>query len=69
MKIMEINGETALVEHGGVKYDANITLLDKVARGDYVIVHAGFAIQIVKEEDALETLKIFKEIEDIGRKK
>jgi hydrogenase expression/formation protein HypC len=63
MRVKEIKGETAVVEYGGVEYEANVTLLESVSSGEYLIVHAGFAIQKLDEKEALETLKIFEELE------
>ena len=46
-----------------MKRRVDITLLPNCEVGDYLIVHAGFAIEILEEEDALITLDIFKQIE------
>jgi len=60
-KIVKINGDIAKVDYGGIVRNANISLVD-VKEGDYVIVHAGFAIQVIDEREAKETIKIFREI-------
>jgi len=60
-KVIEIKGNKARVDYGGVIRDVDISLVD-VKPGDYVIVHAGFAIQVLNEKDAKETLKIFEEL-------
>ncbi len=63
-KIIDIdkNREHAIVDYGdGTKRKANITLVD-VKIGDYVLVHAGFAIEILNEKEAQETLDLFKEM-------
>ena len=63
-KIVEIDkkNQNALVDYGGnTKRKANISLVD-VKVGQYVLVHAGFAIQILDPKDAKETLELFKEI-------
>ena len=62
MKIKSINGEFAQVELGRLKRTINIQLLSSVKVGDYVIVHAGFAIQIVDPKRAKETLRLLDEI-------
>jgi len=60
-KIVKIEGEHAMIDYGGASREANISLVD-VNVGDYVIVHAGFAIQKLNEKEAKETLKAWKEI-------
>jgi len=62
MKVTEINGKRAVVGAGGLKYEASIELLSDVRIGDYVIIHAGFAIQKLDEKEAQETLSIFEEM-------
>jgi hydrogenase expression/formation protein HypC len=56
-KIIEINGNVARVDVDGVVREASIMLLDDVEIGDYVIVHAGFAISRVDEAAAIQTLE------------
>jgi hydrogenase expression/formation protein HypC len=60
-KIIEKKGNKAIVDYGGVKREIDISLVN-ANKGDYVIVHAGFAIQIIDEKEASETVKIFEEI-------
>jgi hydrogenase expression/formation protein HypC len=62
-KIKSINSDTATVEISGVSYEANLMLTPEAKIGDYVILHAGFAIQILDQKDAEETLKLFEDIE------
>ena len=62
MKIKKIKGEFAQVETGRLTRTINIAMLPKVALGDYVIVHAGFALQIVDSLKAKETLELLNEI-------
>jgi hydrogenase expression/formation protein HypC len=61
MKVVEINGETGLVESLGVKRQVGLQLLEDVKIDDWVIIHTGFAISKLEEEDAQETLKLLKE--------
>lgn len=59
---MSITKDTAKVDFGeGVLREINITLVNAKV-GDYVLVHAGYAIQIVDEADAQETLQLWNEI-------
>ncbi|MBC8439973.1 MAG: HypC/HybG/HupF family hydrogenase formation chaperone [Deltaproteobacteria bacterium] len=61
-KIIEINGKIAKVDVDGVIRETSIILIDDVKIGDYVIVHAGFAINILDEEAALQTLEYLRSI-------
>jgi len=61
-KIVEIVGGTAIAEVGGQKVKARVDLLAGVKVGDYVLIHAGFAITIMDEDQALETLQIMDEV-------
>ena len=63
-KVMERNGEAAVVELGGVRREVSLMLLDDVSVGEWVIVHAGFAIERLSEEEAEQTLSLFREIAD-----
>ncbi len=63
-KIVDIDAEKerAVVDYGdGTKRKVNVTLVE-VKIGDYVLVHAGFAIQVLDEKDAKETLDLFREM-------
>lgn len=67
-EIKSIDGCTATVDYGGVKRTANISLVEAKV-GDFVIVHAGYAIQVMDREEAEKTLDIFREMlsqEDAG---
>ncbi|MBF0210747.1 MAG: HypC/HybG/HupF family hydrogenase formation chaperone [Desulfamplus sp.] len=61
-KIIEINNNVATVDVDGVKREASLMLLDDATIGDYVIVHAGFAISKVDEEAALQTIQYMREM-------
>lgn len=63
MKIVEITEDLGLAESRGVRFPINLQLLEEVARGDYVIVHAGFAIQKIDRDDARETLELLSTID------
>ncbi|MFH0855628.1 MAG: HypC/HybG/HupF family hydrogenase formation chaperone [Candidatus Omnitrophota bacterium] len=62
MKIKRISGDFAEVESGRLLRRANIQMLPGLRIGDYVLVHAGFAIQKVSPKRARETLRIADEI-------
>jgi hydrogenase expression/formation protein HypC len=60
-KIIKIKDNTAVIESLGVKKEVEVSLIPDAKKGDYVIVHAGFAIQIVEKEEALATQGYWKE--------
>lgn len=62
MKVLKIEGERAVAEIGGAEKEISIVLVDDLKVGDYVIVHAGFAIEKLDEKEALETLELIREI-------
>ena len=64
-KIIEINNDLGIVDVDGVKKEVALHLIEDPKVGDYVIVHAGFAINRIDENEALETLKVFKEIAEL----
>lgn len=57
MRIDAIDGVTAKATAGGSTIDVNVMLLDKPSIGDYVLVHAGFAIRKIDEKEAMETIE------------
>ncbi len=61
-KVTKIDGAMATIDVGGVKRSASLMLLTDVAVGDYVIVHAGFALHKVDPEEAQESLKLLREL-------
>ena len=60
-KITQIDNEMATIDVDGVKRSASLMLLEDAAIGDYVIVHAGFAIKKLDEASAMETIRLLKE--------
>ena len=67
MKIVRIKGDDAIVLAGGLKRKANASLLKNARVGEYVLIHAGFAIERVKTKEAKATLKVIGEIDEIHR--
>jgi len=63
-QVIHIDDYLATVEIGGVQKKIRLDLLIDVKVGDYVIVHAGFAIQRLDAEEAEETLKLLREMTD-----
>lgn len=62
MKVVSIEGDFAQVEMGGVVRRAGLALVEGVGVGDYVIVHAGFAIERLNEDEAEATLALLREM-------
>ena len=66
-KVVAINDKMATIDVSGVRRDISLLLLpEEAAIGDYVLVHAGFAIQKIDREAAEEALKLITEIEGLG---
>ncbi len=63
MKLVEITGEgTGKVDSGGLKADVVLAMVPQAKIGDYLIIHAGFAIEVLDEEEANIRLDIFREL-------
>jgi hydrogenase expression/formation protein HypC len=58
---IEAATDTATVEIGGVGREVSLALVEDVAVGDYVLIHVGYALNKVSEEEALRTLELFAE--------
>ena len=61
-KVIEIEGKLAEVEIEGVKRQADLHLVDDIKIGDYILLHAGFAIEKVSSDDAEETLRLLRQL-------
>ena len=61
MKVVEIEGNKGIVEYTGIKREVGLELLEGVKVDDWVIIHTGFAISKLNEEEAQETLSLLKE--------
>lgn len=72
-KITHIENEMATIDVDGVKRSASLMLLEDPAVGEYVIVHAGFAIKKMDEASAMETIRLLKEaaafVDDLEEKR
>ena len=62
MRLVKIEGNKGIVELSGVKKEISLDLLKEVEVGDYLIIHAGFAIEKLNEEEAKKTLSVWEEI-------
>jgi len=63
-KIVEINGADGVGEYAGVRRDIRLDFIKDAQVGEYVMVHAGFAIERLSEQQALDDIAAFKELED-----
>jgi hydrogenase expression/formation protein HypC len=62
VQVISIDGNDAEVEIGGLKRRVSIMLTPEVKVGDYVLLHTGYAINVIDEAEAQETLKLFEEM-------
>ena len=62
VRIVSIDGSIAEVSAGGAIFKAGLQMIENAQVGDYVLLHAGFAIQKINEKEALETIVLFEEI-------
>ena len=64
MKIVSIKPDrcTGCAEYDGIERDVNLTLVDNPQLGDYVVIHAGFAIEKFNIEEAEKQLELFREL-------
>jgi len=65
--IKSIDRENAQVEIGGVERTISLVFTPEAKVGDYVIVHTGFALSVLDQEEAQETLRMFAEIEALAQ--
>jgi hydrogenase expression/formation protein HypC len=63
-RIESIEGNMAVVSAGGALFRAGLHMIEDAAVGDYILLHAGFAIQKISEKEALETLSIIREMDE-----
>ncbi len=64
MKLLEKEGETGWVESGGLRRQVSLALVPDAQPGQWVIVHAGIAIETMSEQEATETLDMLREALD-----
>ena len=62
--VIKIEEQMADVSVGGAIFRAGLQMVDNVSVGDYILLHAGFAIQKISEEEAIETLNLLKELKN-----
>jgi hydrogenase expression/formation protein HypC len=62
MKLLSHDGSLGTVEIGGARRDVVLTMTPEAKDGDYVIVHAGYALEVLNEEEAMRTLALLREL-------
>ncbi len=65
MKVIEIKNSEGIVELGGVQREVNLQLVEDVNVGDYILIHAGFAIQKLDREEAEKTLSYLRQMAEM----
>lgn len=63
-RILSIKGSMAEVSAGGAVFKAGLQMIENASVGDYILLHAGFAIQKISEKEAEETIKLLREMEN-----
>jgi hydrogenase expression/formation protein HypC len=67
-RVVSIEGQEAEVDLSGVRRRISVVLTPEVRVGDYVVLHTGFAINVLDEKEAEETLKLFRELDEFTAK-
>ena len=65
-KVLSVDGNIAKASIGGTIIEAGLHLIDDVKPGEYILIHTGYALQKISEEEAMETLKMIKELEEFN---
>jgi len=61
-RVVELSGDSAIVDLDGIRKETSTVLLDEIAVGDYVLIHVGFALERIDPVEAAKTLKLFDEL-------
>ena len=66
-EIYQANGSTmAKIDFGGVQREACLAYVPEAKIGDYALIHVGFALNLISEQEAKETLELLRQISDLG---
>jgi hydrogenase expression/formation protein HypC len=65
-QVISLAGQEAEVDLGGVRRRISVVLTPDVRIGDYVLIHTGFAINVLDEEEARETLRLLQELDEFS---
>ena len=66
MRITSVAGTLATIETGGLTQRASLVLVPDAQVGDYVLVHAGYALTVLDEQDAKERMQLFAEMDELS---
>jgi hydrogenase expression/formation protein HypC len=69
LRLISVNGTDAVGEVGGIQREVSVMMTPDVKVGDYVIVHAGFAIQVLDQQEAEENLELLRQIGEAAEQK
>ena len=69
LRLVSVSGTDAIGEVGGIQREVSIMMTPDVKVGDYVIVHAGFAIQVLDQKEAEENLELLRQIGEMAEAK
>lgn len=64
-QLVRVNEFVGTIELSGIQRDCSLMLVPEAKVGDWILVHAGFAVQVVDEEEARLTMEAFKELEEL----
>ena len=64
-QLVRVNEFVGTIELSGIQRDCSLMLVPEAKVGDWILVHAGFAVQVVDEEEARRTMEAFKELEEL----
>jgi len=67
MRLLRVDGDTGVVESGGLEIEISLALLADPVVGDHVLVHAGFALEKLDEREAGETLALLEQMARLGQ--
>jgi hydrogenase expression/formation protein HypC len=62
IEIVDSENQIAKVEVGGVRRNVNVSMVDGLSIGDFVLIHVGFAMSRIDEREAEETLRMLREL-------
>ncbi len=61
-KITEINDDKGIVDLGGISQEISLTFIPQALIGDWILIHTGFGINIISEEDAIQTIDLLQAV-------